>query len=215
MLEFSSEQEQLDFIRSCWSRYGKYLLAFVLLTVAALSGWSFWKMRQARDAERASVLYQSFSSSVLAGDSLVKVGVQADVLLSTYPRSTYASLAALQVGKQQVENNDLPHAAQTFRWVVDHSHSVVIQDLADISLARVQVALGQADLALQSLGTSRNPLANVLRGDIESAAGHREKALDFYHQAQKSLPTSSPLYQLVNLRLNSESIGVALVGGVL
>lgn len=203
MDELRNEQEQVDALKAWWAAYGKFAIACLLVAMVAVVGFHFWQVRsQERELIRSEIYWQVLSDMDQRVPSTQVVPV-IQQLMQTDPHSIQASFSALMLSKLQVEQNDLAGASQTLNWVVQNTQDPFVQKLSRLRLARVQLALQQPDQALKTLAEiSGDPMASFLRGEVEMSLNHPQAALVAYQEAMKGLPVGSPLYQLIQLKIN-------------
>ena len=92
------EQEQIDEFKAWWNQYRNIvtlLVVAVLLTLTGMQGWRYYQNRQALEA---GTLYLQMQTAA-AGNDAKKTQDIAAVIIDKYPRTTYASFAALAAAK--------------------------------------------------------------------------------------------------------------------
>lgn len=184
------EQEQLDEFKAWWQQYGNvitYTISFLLLAYAAYQGWQIYVRKQ--NAEVAAMFAQ-FEKSV-QGQDVSKIKAQANLISEAYPRSIYASRAALISAKASFEKGELPQAKVLLKWVIDESKEPVIRDTARVRMASVLLDEKQFDAALDILKTTDSdamlPVILEMKGDIELARGNQSAAAAAYKEAVAKL----------------------------
>ncbi|HUA88104.1 MAG TPA: tetratricopeptide repeat protein, partial [Steroidobacteraceae bacterium] len=112
----------------------------------------------------------------------------------------YTDQARLLVARVYVDTNELDKAAAELAAVASHSKDRELALIARQRLARVQIAQGKPDAALETLkGTDAGafaPLYHQVRGDALYAKGDRAGALTEYRAAQVPGGSADPLLQL-------------------
>jgi predicted negative regulator of RcsB-dependent stress response len=122
----------------------------------------------------------------------------------------YASLAALVLAKQAVEQGELDAARAQLQWAIDHADSVEIVNTARSRLIRLLIDQAMYDEAASRLDAVQDPGAyahrySELRGDLEAARGEPAAAAKAYRQALDQLPAGAA--NLVVLTAKYESVG--------
>jgi predicted negative regulator of RcsB-dependent stress response len=117
------------------------------------------------------------------------------------PASPYTDQAKLLAARVYVDDGDLDKAAKELAAVAEHSKDHELAVVARLRLARVQVAQGHADAALETLkGTDAGAFAaryHEVRGDAYYAKGDKVAALNEYRSAQGPAPSgTTPLLDL-------------------
>lgn len=201
MNAYASDHEQWELIKAWWKANGKMIVAVVVVTVLATYCFRYWQQYREHRLEQASLLYeQLLTMQTQGGQPASSAGIATD-LQNNYPKTPYASLAALFDAKNAVASNNLPLAEQKLRWVIDHSSSSALRQIARIRAARVLLANGQAQQALKLLAVVDDagfiPAVNYVMGDIYMAQGDKTKARHAYQAALDALPQSQPIRGLV------------------
>lgn len=203
MTEHLSDQEQIQMLKSWWKQYGMSLVIGLCVFLSASYGWRYWQQYLTHQKETASLIY----SEVINLNDMNKVDevkLLTENLLKDYPRTVYASLAALTVAKDAVEAGKLADAEEKLQWVVEHGKQKTLQQLAQIRLARVLLADKKPTQALAVLSkleaaTALKAEAAEVRGDILVVLGKKAEALQAYQNAlaiNKAKGTESPLLQM-------------------
>jgi len=174
-----SEREQVEALKRWWQQNGMAVVTGVVLGVAALVGWHYWKAWQGARAENASVGFQDLVSSHLQDNDERAIGV-GRTLLQEHGDSGYATLAALTMARIEVERGRTEEARAHLQWAIANGEPAAAVDVARLRLARLLLAAGEADAAgeqLQATSTlSEEPLYHELRGEVLAARGDVEQA---------------------------------------
>lgn len=185
--DYYSEQEQWERVKKWLRENGPWLIAGVVLGLAALAGWRWWEARVERRAQEASVAYERVLDTLNKGDRAGALK-QVDALRAEYASSGYADQADLVAARALVESGSLADAATRLSRVMDSSKDGELRMLARQRLARVQISLGKPDDALKTL-TVAEPGAFAARfaearGDALFAKGDKAGALAEFHKAR-------------------------------
>ena len=188
MDDFYSEQEQWERVKTWLRENGLWLLAGVLLGVGMLVGWRWWQERVETRAQAASTQYQQVLEAFNRSDA-TRAFTLADQLRTDYGSSPYADQADLAAARAHVEANELPKAAERLSRVMNASKDPELRLIARLRLARVQLAQGNADLAIATLDAVADagafaPRFRVARGDILLQRGDKAGALKEYRGAK-------------------------------
>ena len=203
MTEHLSDQEQIQMLKNWWKQYGMTLVIGLCVFLSASYGWRYWQQYKTHQTELASMIY----SEVINLNDMNKadeVKLLTENLLKNYPRTVYASLAALIVAKDAVESDKLADAEQKLQWVVDKGKQKALQQLARIRLARVLLADKKPTEALAVLAkldvtTALTAEAAEVKGDVLVVLGKKAEALQSYQIAltiNKVKAVESPLLQM-------------------
>ena len=188
MVRTSTDEEQIEMLKTFWHEYGKYILIAVVIGLALGYGWQYWKQRQlTRTLEASSMYYEIIVPSDKGILSKEQVGV-AKRMISHYPQTPYASIASFILAKQQVSLKKYKEAIPYLTWVVSHSHVNSFKQLARIRKARIEVYLKQPRQALATLKKTDDvgfmPMVQQMRADAYMAQGKRDQANALYTKAK-------------------------------
>jgi predicted negative regulator of RcsB-dependent stress response len=198
--DYLSEKEQWEWVKAQVRENGPAVILAIVVVLAGLAGWRWWQQHQDAARLEAGGRYMQMVQALEKGDH-----TQAVVLLGQLeresPGSPYTDQAKLLAARVYVDDGDLDKAASELAAVADHSKDRELAVVARLRLARVQVAQGQADAALDTLkSTDTGAFAaryHEVRGDAYYAKGDKVAALNEYRSAQGSAPSaSSPLLEL-------------------
>ncbi len=201
-----TEEEQLERLREWWSRNGKFVIAGVVVGLAAVIGTRMWTEARNSKAEAASQQYERLLGALGKRDS-GQAEQLADGLLEAYGSTPYATLARLALARLKVEQGDLGAAAALLRQVVDGDGEAEIRQIARLRLARVLLADGKGDAALALLKDADSSVTRAdsesVKGDIYLALGKRAEARAAYERA-KALGGGNP--RLLQMKLDDLAV---------
>jgi len=173
-------------IKRWWQENGKMVVTGVVLVLAAVVGTRWWLDRAETQAQTASAEYQQLLTE-LAQDNREAVIKRGTYLIENYDGTPYGALAALVLAKVRTEAGELAAARSRLEWVRENAPLPELQDLARLRLARVHLAEGNPQLALNILATVTNEAFTVLteeiRGDVHVAMGNEAAARTAYEKA--------------------------------
>jgi predicted negative regulator of RcsB-dependent stress response len=197
------EYEQGEKVRSWLRDNGSSLLTGVLLGLALILGYQWFKGRQVRLEEDAAAQFVALTDAITAKDD-AKVKTFAAELDTKYADSPFAPLARLrraqylQAGGKNDEAIALLRAAPV-------PTDPALADLQVLRLGRLLLIAGKPEEALKAIDAKPDSLFPAgtaeLRGDIQLALGKRDEARKAYEQAMTTLDEASPTRRLVELKL--------------
>ncbi|GAA3910668.1 tetratricopeptide repeat protein [Halomonas cibimaris] len=209
MAELKTEEEQIAAIKRWWKENGTSLIAGLVLAGAGVFGFQAWQNYQNGQAEAASLRYQQLvaETATQAGadsaDEQALAGARstAAALVDSHGGSLYAELALLIDARLAVQQGDLEGARASLEQAQENSPRRYVQSLARLRLARLDVASGEAQQALDRLDDSVvDPLAaqrHNVRGDAWFKLGREDNARSAWQQAQALTDEQDrPLYGL-------------------
>nr|WP_286009710.1 tetratricopeptide repeat protein [Salinicola sp. S1-1-2] len=209
-----TEEEQLDAIKQWWKDNGTALIVGILVAVAGVLGWQAWQRYQDGQAADASATYQQLMA-VAGGENLddnarEQALTLVDTLRDEHGGTLYADMAGLLEAKIAVEAGDNAQARDALNAVVSSSDRDYIRALARIDLARIEIADGEAQAALDTLdGEVPGALAaqrQSVIGDAYVALERPQDARDAYQQAQRLAQDADQT--IYGLQLKLDDLGV-------
>lgn len=203
------EQEQLAALKGWWNEHGNLVVIVVAAIAIAAAGWRGWDWYQTKQSRQASALYQMLTRAVEAGDAKTMRDASG-ALAVDYPRTLYASMGALVSARYYFDHRDLKGAKAQLDWVLEHSRSDDLKDLARLRLAAVLLDDKAYDDALKQLdaphGEAYAAQYAALKGDVLMAKHESKQAKAAYQVAlDKADKSDNAFRQSVQIRL--EAIG--------
>lgn len=192
MESYRTEEEQVEALRRWWSENGRSTIIAIILALGLGFGYQGYQNYEVENAEGASDLYQrmlqAFSAPALSPEQQEIALQLAAQLKADYSGSTYAQFASLQLARVAVMQNNLPEAQAELRWVLGKADKGSdIARIAQLRLARVLAASGEADQALSILGQGgEGPYKAsyaVARGDVLLSLDRNDEASEAFAAA--------------------------------
>ena len=177
---YSTEEQQVEAIKSWWRENGKAVVLGAILGIGGLYGWRYFQAEQQTRSEQASEAY----ITVLETIDTDKKNPQSDIqgFIQNNP-GAYAEIVQLQLAKSFVDAGDLTKASEQLR-AVQMSKDTILSTMATFRLARIEAEQGHPDKALAQLdkitAESWKAQREALRGDIEFQKGNRAAAQAAY-----------------------------------
>ena len=200
-----NEQERIDSIRYYWRIWGKYIITLVLVLVVAYIGSSLYQWYSKSHAEKAAVLYASFTTAITEKNNQ-KAVTTANQLIETLPSTEYAPMAALQAAKIAVDQKDYSSAMKFLNWTKDNSKDKSMQSIASLRLAAIYIDQGKFDKARELLKTKHDLAFDGLfyeaRGDMYIAMGDTNKARDAYKEGLQKAANDPSTQQVIQMKLD-------------
>lgn len=185
-MEQYTDDERVEDLKKWWKDNGASILIGIALGVLAIFGWQYWRSYRDAQAEQASQAYEAFLA-VAEKPNTDLARQQGQAVLTGFPKSPYAALAALRLAKLAMDGGDAATAMQRLEWVIANARLDEIKDIARLRLARVHLTAGQLAAAgklLDSVATgSLNAEREELRGDVYLAGNDPAKARTAYAAA--------------------------------
>jgi predicted negative regulator of RcsB-dependent stress response len=201
------EQEQVAELKAWWTQYGSLITAAITAAAIAFAGWQGWRWYERSQASQAGALFDTLARAAQAGDA--KALRDADgALLENYPRTLYASMAALAAARFYFDHNDLKNAKAQLQWVLEQGRTDEFRDLARLRLAAVLLDEKAYDEALKLLdekhGAAFDAEYAAAKGDVLVAKSQAEPARAAYRLAlEKSGSANNAFRESVRMRLEA------------
>jgi predicted negative regulator of RcsB-dependent stress response len=194
----STEEEQVEAIKSWFDQNGTSLVVGIVVSLVAVFGYQGWQESELASTENASSLYSDLTEAIVVGplepltSEQISTGKFLAAQLKTeYPDSSYAHFAALHLAKLAVEADDLETAGKELEWIRANNPARPIELIANLRLAKVMTAQKQYDaaLALLDIGKVGAHVSSYQeqRGDIFLAMGKSEQAREAYKLAMDTM----------------------------
>ena len=199
MTDLKTDQEKAEDLKRWWKENGTSVMLGVALAIGSVVGWQQWQAHQLAEAEEASSL---FATQQKQADPATLAE------LKQKTSSPYASLAALNAAKQDVEADKEDQAKAELQWTIDNTSDDLIKQVASLQLARLQISTKDFAAAKSLLNQSYSPayssLINELKGDLYLAQDQISDAASAYQQAIQSSTGNAPRY----LQMKLDSLGI-------
>lgn len=200
------EFEQGEEVRKWIRENGIAILVGVLIALGLIFGWREWQARVAANEVQAASQFAVVQNAVQA-DNKQAMGAALGDLQKNYAKSAYAAFASGAVAEYEVGKNDLKPAAQDLEWAIAHSKQPALKALFSLRLARVQMAQGEAQQALATLGKvpagDFTAVAAELRGDALLQLGKSADARAAYQDALARLDKDAPTRAVLEMKLDN------------
>lgn len=199
------EQEQIDAIKAWWKQHGNTVLLSVAVFVAIVAGTQGWRYYQHKQTAQAAALYDVLQGAADSHD-VNKVREAAGRLIEQFPRTGYATHAALLAASANYEHGDAKSATAQLQWVLDHADSDEIKDAARLRLAGILLDEKNYGAALKLLEAKHDAAFDALyadlKGDVLLASGKASEALASYRLALEKIDPANAYRGLVQMKLD-------------
>lgn len=193
--ELLDEREQGERVKAWLRDNSLVLVCGLILGLAVIFGWQYWKQRVHAEAVGQHAAYQAAVLDIAGGD-LQKAGERVAAL----PDGAYGELASLQLAKAQLDADDRDAAIATLQSVggAEPGLSAVVQQ----RLARLLTDAGRGEEAVKLLADARDAVSLEARGDAHFALSQVDQARDDYTAALRRLDSAAPQRGLLELKLS-------------
>ena len=206
MAEHITEEQQVEAIKTWWKENGIAVIAGLILGFGALFGWRYYNDYKDEQAGAASVLYESLQQKISLGQPDAAISM-AEKLVAEYPRTPYASMAALAAAKQAASNGNMELTRSQLQWVLDKSRQPQFIHNARLQLAAVMLSSAEHDAALALLtGVKSGGYAAAyeeMKGDILLAKGDKNAAHAAYDLSLQSEGLGTQRRRIVQIKFDN------------
>jgi predicted negative regulator of RcsB-dependent stress response len=174
--------------------------------IASMAGVKMWNYYQQQQIEQAAELYSSLLQIEAGGDTR-KISDAAQLVMTGFPGSGYASRAALISARVSFEGGDVQNAKSRLQWTLDNTKEDELKDLVRLRLAGLLLDERKYDDALRLLdtkhGESFGGLYGDLKGDVLTAAGKVTEARAAYQMALDKMGKKGTYHNIVQMKLDA------------
>lgn len=197
---YDTEEESLEALKRWWKENGQSAIVGLIVGIAIILGWNYWKGHKSEQASQASALYDQLLKAAAADqkDSAEKL---AQRIQEQFGSTDYAAYSGLLLTKIKVQKGELD-AAKPILEKIAASSNQEIGNLAKIRLVRLMMAKGEFEQGLQLINDIDPAKTSSFSGNYDELVGDLYVALDRLDQArtsyQKALENGykSPLLQM-------------------
>jgi predicted negative regulator of RcsB-dependent stress response len=184
--DYLTDRDQEEALRNWWRENWSWILGGIVLGVALLGGWQYWKSHTAEQAASAEKLYQDFQGA-LGRNELDAANRSLGTLAADHKKSPYTQQSRLLLAKKQVEAGKYDEALPLLQAVANESADTELGWVARLRAARLLIQQGKHDEALKLLDPEKagafSPQVREIRGDAQVAKGDMEAARAEYAAA--------------------------------
>lgn len=206
MTDYLTEQEQIELLKNWIKQYGPVILAGILTALICVTGWHFWKDRQTKILDHASAVYDEMLTMRARNDPVATL-VQAKKLFTHYSHTAYGQMAAFMLARDAINARNYQEAEKQLNWILDHSSSSTIRQIARIRLARVLIADKKPGDAIKLLQTIDDKyllsLIDEVKGDAYVALKKSDLAKNAYKQAIHELPNHEKIRPILQMKYDN------------
>ncbi len=201
----AADKEQIEMLKTWWNDYGKIIAIAIIVGLAIGFGWRYWSAHKKSQSMHAAAIYQQLENAAISNDKTVVEKMLAN-LKSDFASTNYAAMGALLAVRLDVTRGDYTAAKNESQWVVDHNKSELLQAMAQINMARIDMQQNKNQAALDMLDKVKfKALLAVVeqtKGDVYMAMGHKALAKVAYQKAQSGYTDASINNNYINLLIN-------------
>ncbi|MBL0030555.1 MAG: tetratricopeptide repeat protein [Rhodanobacteraceae bacterium] len=202
-LEELDEHERSERVRE-WVRKNIGSIALGLVAgIGAIYGLEQWNHHRQRNAGLAGDDYRAYAEAVTKKDATA-VATLGKSLRDKYPDSPYASMVALNDAATATSEGKTDAALASLEWAEAHATMPEVKTLAMLRRARLLVATGKAEAALELAkkidGEGFKPLAAEVRGDALLALKRNSEAIGAYDEALVGLDSGAARRSIVEMK---------------
>ena len=191
------EQEQLAELKAWWKQWGSLITAAIVAACLTFAAWQGWRWYERSQGAQAGALYDTLARAAVAGDAKA-LRDASGALLENYPRSMFASMAALTSARFYFERNDLKSARAQLQWVIDKGRTEDFRDLARLRLAQLLID--------EKHSAAFDAQYAATKGDVLVAKNQAAEAKAAYKIALEKAETGNSTFR-DSVRMRLEALG--------
>lgn len=204
------DYEQGERVQQWLRQNGLSIVVGIVIGLVAIFGWQQWRKHQVNHQAAASQLYVNLRTAQAVGQT-DQANALITQLMKDYADSPYALFAVSDRAVDDVRAKHLDKALVSLDWAQQHAKSPALKALVNLRIARVQLAQGNAQQAITTLGQiSANDypgLVEELRGDALVKLKRPDDARKAYQAAEAALGKSE--LQGGDLQMKIDDLAVA------
>lgn len=206
MADLMTEEEQIIAIKTWWKKYGWYVIGGITAGLILYFGYSTWQTHNFNARADASLNYETIVDNLAMGkvqeaDKQIVNDANAQLPMP------YVQLEQWLLSEVELKQNNYDKALINLQQALVLSEDPFTRELSSTRLARIYIAQGKSQEALDMLAlkndaqASKNPEVYLARGDAYAALQDIENARSAYEQAWQLFPTYSPARELIAMIL--------------
>lgn len=184
--EYLTDRDQEEALRNWWRENWSWILGGIVLGLALLGGWQYWKIRTADQSASAAKLYEDFRGA-LGRNELDAANRSLGTLAADHKKSPYTQQGRLLLAKKHVDEGKYDEALPLLQAVADESQDAELAWVARLRVARLLIQQGKHDDALKLLDPEKAGAfaaqVREIRGDAQVAKGNPDGARAEYAAA--------------------------------
>lgn len=204
-IELLDEHEQSEVVRKWLGENLGSILWGIIGGLVLIAGYQFWNRMSTERQEQAQLQYATLTEAVEKKDEAQAQAIGKE-LREKFPRSPYASYAAMREAENLVGTAKLDEAVTLYAFVRDNARLDELKELATLRLARVKLSQGKADEALKIVDAMKpeayKAVAQELRGDTLVALHRENEARNAYEAALTALDANAPNRNALEMKNN-------------
>jgi predicted negative regulator of RcsB-dependent stress response len=187
MVEVYDSHEQSERVKGWLRENGGAIVMGLVLAFGGLFGFKQWQIWEDGNAKQASSEYQTLVE-LLQEDRLDDAVANYEVLKADFAKSSYTTLAALQMAAARVESNQVDLAISLLEQALPVAEPPPVGVIIRERLARLYLDQGDTAAAMAMIDSAPSATGfesrfEELRGDVHRANGDTQAALDAYQRA--------------------------------
>lgn len=201
---YVTEEQQVEAIKKWFRRYGHLFLWASLLLLFCIAILRYFAHHKTVVDEKASEHYFSLMNALAQQDELT-LKHNAEVLLSQYSKTPYATFTHLILADHDLQNKQNESAIQHLQRVMEPVKQPYFSALARVRLMRVFFSQNQSAEALALFDESKaGPFLTLMleiKGDILMREKNEEGAKQAYALALSAMPEEGMIGPLLKMKV--------------
>ena len=206
------EHERSELVRGWLRNNASAIVVGIAAGLALIAGYHQWQTMKRSHGDQAQAHYETLVTAVDAKDA-DGVTKSSKLLRDEFANTPYAVFGSFRVANDALSRGEVDAAVDALTWARKNAETPALRDLSGLRLARVKLAKGDAqgalDLAGDVKGEGYKALAAELRGDALAALGRGAEAVTAYDDALAALDVTAPQRPYVEMKRDDLAAPVA------
>lgn len=204
--------EQSERARQWLQQNGSSIVIGILIGLAVLLGWQRWQQSGVSHRAEAMAKFDDLQSAVDKDDAEL-AGKLVEDLRKNYGDTPHAALGSMELAELLLKAGKAPEAEAQMRLAAETDRAPGVKAVAALRLARLQLARGEAQLALDTLKSV--PAAAFVaetaqvRGDALLALGKTDDAHKAYNDALAAMDVAAQGRRTLEAKRDDLAAGIA------
>ena len=185
------------------------IVAGIALGLLLIFGANQWRTHTANHRAEAAAAYQGLQQAIAARNQTA-IDAAIASLKDEYKDTPFAVFAAFREAELHVKADQPAQAVAPLKWAAHQASDAALKSLAQVRLAKVQLATGKAEDALATLKlipkSNFVAMAEEVKGDALLILKRNDEARQAYVAALQAYDEGAPQRNLVQLKLDNLTV---------
>jgi predicted negative regulator of RcsB-dependent stress response len=211
---YSTEEQQAEVLQKFWKQNGKTIMFGLVLGIACILGWQYFKKYQLQQMESNTEQYM-YSFEKINNNYNEATVKSLDDFIQMHRSDSYGQMAAFNLASLVADRGGDYESAEKYLQIAAESKDSAVSNVARLRLARVQIQLKKFDEAKKTLSSVKSSIyqssVNEILGDIAFVRGDLSEARKSYQAAYDLIKGTNEenLNIMLKRKLDDLAVGTA------